>query len=59
LTDESATYRKLGDHFGQHDSVDYGREEWGYTDRRTGTKINMNTVEGYYSVFKRGMRDVY
>jgi transposase-like protein len=59
MTDESVTYARLGDHFEKHGSVDHSREEWGYTDRRTGTKINTNTVEGYYSVFKKGMKGVY
>ena len=35
------------------------REEYGYTDRRTGAKINTNTVEGFYRIFKRGMKGVY
>jgi hypothetical protein len=34
-------------------------KEYGYTDRKTGTKVNTNTVEGYYSIFKRGMKGVY
>jgi len=59
MSDESNTYTKLGDHFAKHDSVDHGREEWGYTDRKTGVKVNTNTVEGFYSVFKRGMKGVY
>ena len=59
MTDESLTYKKLGDHFAEHDAVDHSREEWGYTDRKTGTKINTNTIEGYYSIFKRGMKGVY
>jgi transposase-like protein len=59
MTDESVTYRKRGDHFEKHDSVDHTREEWGYTDRKTGTKINTNTIEGYYSIFKRGMKGIY
>ncbi|MGD0764228.1 MAG: IS1595 family transposase [Roseiarcus sp.] len=59
MTDESNTYSKLGDDFAKHDSVDHHREEWGYTDRKTGVKINTNTIEGYYSIFKRGMKGVY
>ena len=59
MTDEAVTYAKLGDHFAKHDAVDHSRDEWGYTDRRTGTKINTNTIEGYYSIFKRGMKGVY
>jgi transposase-like protein len=59
MTDESNTYNKLGEHFATHDAVDHSREEWGYTDRKTGVKINTNTIEGYYSIFKRGMKGVY
>jgi transposase-like protein len=59
MTDESNTYAKLGDDFAKHDAVDHGREEWGYTDRKTGVKVNTNSAEGFYSVFKRGMKGVY
>jgi transposase-like protein len=59
MTDEAATYGQLGDEFAKHDAVDHSRGEYGYTDRRTGEKINTNTVEGYYSIFKRGMVGVY
>lgn len=38
--------------------VDHSRGEYGYTDRKTGTKINTNTVEGYYSIFKRSMKGI-
>jgi transposase-like protein len=59
MTDESNTYTKLGEHFANHGAVDHSRKEWGYTDRKTGTKINTNTIEGFYSIFKRGMKGVY
>jgi transposase-like protein len=59
MTDEAIQYAKLGDEFAQHDAVDHGRGEYGYTERKTGVKINTNTVEGYYSIFKRGMKGVY
>ncbi len=59
MTDEAARYAKLGDEFAKHDAVDHSRGEYGYTDRKTGAKINTNTVEGYYSIFKRGMIGVY
>src|SRR5271157_4242962 len=59
MTDEAARYAKLGNEFARHDAVDHSRGEWGYTDRKTGVKINTNTVEGYYSIFKRGMTGVY
>jgi transposase-like protein len=59
MTDEANRYAKLGDEFAKHDAVDHSRGEYGYTDRETGTKINTNTIEGYYSIFKRGMKGVY
>jgi transposase-like protein len=58
MTDESVLYSKLGDDFAKHGAVDHHRGEYGYTDR-AGDKINTNTVEGFYSVFKRGMIGVY
>ena len=59
MTDEAARYAKLGNEFAKHDAVDHSRGEYGYTDRKSGTKININTVEGYYSIFKRGMKGIY
>jgi transposase-like protein len=59
MTDEAATYAQLGNEFAKHDAVDHSRGEYGYRDRNTGTKINTNTVEGFYSIFKRGMKGVY
>jgi transposase-like protein len=59
MSDESNTYSDLSKTFAAHGSVDHGREEWGYTDRKTGMKVNINSAEGYYSVFKRGMIGVY
>jgi transposase-like protein len=58
MTDEAAQYAKLGDEFAKHGAVDHHRAEYGYTDR-AGDKINTNTVEGYYSILKRGMKGVY
>jgi transposase-like protein len=59
MTDEAARYSKLGDEFAKHDAVDHSREEYAYHDRKTGTLIGTNTVEGYYSIFKRGMKGIY
>ena len=53
MTDEASWYRNLGTEFASHDSVDHGAGEYGRGD------IHTNTVEGYYSIFKRGMRGVY
>jgi hypothetical protein len=59
MTDEAGQYRTLGQHFAKHDAVDHSREEYAYTDHKTGAKIGTNTVEGYYSIFKRSMFGVY
>ena len=59
MTDEAGQCAQLGKRFAGHHAVDHSREEWGYTDRMTGTKVNTNSAEGYYSVFKRGMKGVY
>ena len=43
--------------FVSHDRVDHTQDEYV---RREGDKlITTNTVEGYYSIFKRGMKGVY
>src|SRR5205085_2409296 len=39
--------------FKRHDAVNHSREEWTRGDAGT------NTVEGYFSIFKRGMKGVY
>jgi transposase-like protein len=59
MTDEAARYMQLGTEFAKHDAVDHHRGEYGYTDKKTGAKINTSTVEGYYSIFKRGMKGIY
>jgi transposase-like protein len=59
MTDEAARYAQLADDFAKHDSVDHHRGEYGYTDRATGVKVNTNSIEGYYSIFKREMKGVY
>jgi transposase-like protein len=59
MTDEAGSYRTLDQHFAKHDAVDHSREEYAYRDHKTGTVVSTNTVEGYYSIFKRGMKGVY
>jgi hypothetical protein len=53
LTDESRVYRDLGGIFASHNAVNHGAGEYarGF--------IHTNTVEGFFSIFKRGMRGVY
>ena len=52
-TDEYPTYGQYGHHFASHETVNHGREEYVRGDAHT------NTIEGYFSVFKRGMTGVY
>jgi transposase-like protein len=59
MTDEAGRYAKLSDDFAKHGAVDHSREEYAYTDHLTGVTISTNTVEGFYSIFKRGMIGVY
>jgi transposase-like protein len=59
MTDEASRYQRLGQEFAAHGVVDHSRKEYGYRDRETGDKINTNTIEGFYSIFKRGMRGVF
>ncbi len=52
-TDEGKWYNELGEHFASHDTVNHSKDEYVRSD------ITTNTVEGYYSIFKRGMKGVY
>lgn len=53
MTDESYLYRNLGKFFASHESVRHGFGEYVRGDAHT------NTIEGFFSIFKRGMRGVY
>ncbi len=53
MTDKAVHYKSLGREFAEHGSVAHERGEYGRGD------IHTNTVEGYYSIFKRGMKGVY
>ena len=59
MTDESNTYSGLDKFFDKHGVVDHSRKEYAYTDRLTEFSIGINGAEGFYSVFKRGMKGVY
>ncbi|MGQ0676242.1 MAG: IS1595 family transposase [Rhodospirillales bacterium] len=52
-TDEGGHYKLLGGHFKAHQSVVHSRGEY----VREG--VHTNSVEGFFSVFKRGMKGVY
>ena len=52
-TDESKLYNEMAKHFASHDAVKHTAGEY-----VRGT-VHTNTIEGYFSVFKRGMRGTY
>jgi transposase-like protein len=52
-TDEAMQYDNLNKHFAAHASVNHGAEEYVRGD------VTTNTVEGYFSIYKRGMKGVY
>lgn len=57
MTDEGGHYSRLGADFASHETVNHKADEYV---RLEGEKvISTNTVEGYFSIFKRGMKGVY
>jgi transposase-like protein len=55
MTDSASWYRSLGADFERHESVNHEQGEY----VRGGGFIHSNTVQNFYSVFKRGMKGVY
>jgi transposase-like protein len=53
MTDKARHYVTVGKEYAEHGSVDHGQEEY------VRGEIHTNTVEGFYSIFKRGMKGVY
>jgi len=72
MTDEANIYPEFGADFASHDAVNHGEKEyvryWNEVTDKTRpdgkpqvetTTITTNTVEGYYSIFKRSMKGIY
>ena len=53
MTDEATMYRTVGKQFAEHSAVKHHRKEYVRGD------VTTNTVEGCFSIFKRGMKGVY
>ncbi len=53
MTDEAGHYKKFGLEFAEHSFVTHGKNEWVRAD------VHTNTIEGVFSVFKRGMIGTY
>jgi transposase-like protein len=57
MTDQAKWYPEIGREFASHDTVNHTADE--YVRREAEKIVTTNTVEGYYSIFKRGMKGVY
>jgi transposase-like protein len=53
MTDEAGQYAHLSKEFSSHEYVNHSAGEYGRGE------IHTNTIEGYYSIFKRGMNGIY
>ena len=53
VTDESGYYKRVGREFASHEFVLHNGMEYVRGD------VHTNTIEGFFSIFKRGMRGVY
>jgi transposase-like protein len=53
MTDESRLYTRIGREFASHDAIQHGADEYVRGD------VHTNTIEGVFSVFKRGMLGTY
>lgn len=53
MTDDSSVYNYVEHTFAAHDAVNHSAGEYVREDAYT------NTIEGYFSIFKRGMRGIY
>jgi transposase-like protein len=56
MTDESRLYIKVGEEFASHQTVTHSAGEYV---RKDDPSVHTNTIEGYFSIFKRGMRGIY
>lgn len=53
ITDQALLYKRVGKDFATHESVNHSAGEYGRGD------VFTNTVEGSFSIFKRGMKGIY
>lgn len=53
MTDEAGYYIGVGETFTEHGTVNHSAGDYGRGD------VHTNTVEGFFSIFKRGMKGIY
>lgn len=56
MTDEAQFYKPIGRGYASHNFVSHNAGEYV---RKGDPNIHTNTIEGYFSIFKRGMRGIY
>lgn len=56
MTDEAHHYKTVGPRYAAHYTVNHARGEYV---RKGDASIHTNTIEGFFGIFKRGMRGVY
>ena len=56
MTDEAPFYKTIGREYQSHTYVSHTAGEYV---RKGDAAIHTNTIEGYFSIFKRGMRGIY
>lgn len=54
MTDDMGAYSKIDQHFSSHEVVRHSKKEY-----VRGVDIHTNTVEGFFSILKRGLDGVY
>jgi transposase-like protein len=55
-TDESSLYKTIGKYYREHETVNHSREEYV---RKNDFTVHTNTIEGFFSIFKREMKGTY
>jgi transposase-like protein len=58
MTEELRAYRGIGRRFAGHDAVNHSEEEWARK-LDDGVKATVNSVEGFFSILKRGIYGCY
>jgi transposase-like protein len=53
MTDEHKKFRKIGQNYASHETVNHGRKEYARG------HVNTDTIEGAFSIFKRAMPGIY
>lgn len=56
LTDQAKHYKRPGLDFASHRSVNHAQDEYV---SRLDPSVHTNTIEGFFGIFKRGMRGIY